>query len=98
MKKQIEDKVYVKTYAFGVDFLGWIHFPHHRQIRTITKRKIIRKLKGYPKPETISSYSGLLRHGDTYKIRKYIKIKKGYRYLKYKTHLIAQMGFAMQLL
>ena len=27
------DKVYIKTYASGVDFLGWVHFPHHRQIR-----------------------------------------------------------------
>lgn len=64
------DKVYIKTYASGVDFLGWVHFPHHRQIRTTTKRKILRKLKGFPKRETISSYRGLLSHGDTYRLRK----------------------------
>ncbi|MFA6385374.1 MAG: reverse transcriptase/maturase family protein [Candidatus Paceibacterota bacterium] len=69
-----ENKVYIKTYASGVDFLGWIHFPYHRQIRTSTKRKIIRKLKGYPKPETINSYHGLLGHGNTYKLRKKVKI------------------------
>jgi retron-type reverse transcriptase len=63
------DKVYIKTYSSGVDFLGWVHFPYHRQIRTTTKRKIIKKLKGYPKPQTISSYRGLLEHGDTYKLR-----------------------------
>ena len=67
-----EDKVYIKTYATGVDFLGWIHFPHHRQIRTTTKRKIIKNLKGYPKPETKSSYHGLLMHGDTYEIQKIV--------------------------
>lgn len=72
-----ENKVYIKTYASGVDFLGWIHFPYHRQIRVTTKRKIIKKLKGYPKPETINSYKGLLNYGDTYKLRKYIKIKNG---------------------
>lgn len=63
-------KVYIKTYGSGVDFLGWVHFPHHRQIRTTTKRKLIRKLKGFPKPQTISSYRGLLSHGNTYKVQK----------------------------
>ncbi len=65
-----EDKVYIKTYNTGVDFLGWIHFPHHRQIRTTTKNKILRKLKGYPKPETVNSYRGLLNHGDTHIFQK----------------------------
>ncbi len=63
------DKVYIKTYASGVDFLGWVHFPYHRQIRTTTKRKIVRKLEGFPKRETVSSYRGLLQHGDTYELR-----------------------------
>lgn len=66
-----EDKVYIKTYASGVDFLGWVHSPHHRQIRTVTKRKILRNLKGYPKQETINSYRGLLSHGNTYTIQKH---------------------------
>lgn len=65
-----DNKVYIKTSASGVDFLGWVHFPHHRQIRTTTRRKIIRKLKGYPKRQTIISYKGLLGHGNTYKLRK----------------------------
>lgn len=64
-----ENKVYIKTYASGVDFLGWVHFPYHRQIRTATKNKIIRKMKGYPKPQTINSYRGVLSHGDAYKVR-----------------------------
>jgi retron-type reverse transcriptase len=69
-----ETKVYIKTYGSGVDFLGWIHFPHHRQIRASTKRKIIHNLKGYPKPDTINSYRGLLGHGDTYKVQKRVGI------------------------
>ncbi|MDE1975521.1 MAG: hypothetical protein KGI49_03375, partial [Patescibacteria group bacterium] len=64
------DKVYIATYSSGVDFLGWIHFPHHRQIRTSTKRKVIKNLAHYPKPETVSSYRGLLDHGDTYLLKK----------------------------
>ncbi|MGH7249735.1 MAG: reverse transcriptase domain-containing protein, partial [Minisyncoccia bacterium] len=69
-----EEKVYVKTYDSGVDFLGWVHFPNYRQIRTTTKRKILRMMKGYPKRETISSYRGLLRHGNTNKLQKRLKI------------------------
>ena len=67
-----ENKVYIKTYGSGIDFLGWVHFPHHRQLRNTTKRKILRNMKGYPKPETSNSYRGLLRHGNTYKIQKRI--------------------------
>ena len=70
-----EHKVYIKTFASGVDFLGWIHFPYHRAIRTTTKKKVIRKMKGYPKPETITSYRGLLEHGDTYKIQKVVGLQ-----------------------
>lgn len=72
-----ENKVYIKTYATGVDFLGWIHFPYHRQIRTTTARKLSKRLEGYPKPATVSSYRGLLEHGDTYNLRKRIQIKTG---------------------
>ncbi|MDO8555233.1 MAG: reverse transcriptase/maturase family protein [bacterium] len=75
-----ENKVYIKTYGSGVDFLGWVHFPHYRQIRTSTGLKIIRKLNGYPKPQTVSSYRGVLRHGDTYKIQKMAGILLGTEY------------------
>jgi retron-type reverse transcriptase len=67
-----QHKVDIKTHASGLDFLGWIHFPHHRQIRTTTKHKIIKKLKGYPTPQTIISYRGLFSHGNTYKLKKRI--------------------------
>lgn len=69
-----EYKVYIKTYDSGVDFLGWVHFPHHRQLRTTTKRKVIRMMKGYPKRETVSSYRGLLGHGNTYSFQKHLGI------------------------
>jgi RNA-directed DNA polymerase len=69
-----ENKVYVKTFASGVDFLGWIHFPYHRQIRTTTKNRIYKRMCGYPKPQTVTSYRGLLMHGDTYKIQKRLRM------------------------
>lgn len=64
------DKVSIRTLASGVDFLGWVHFPDHRVLRTATKRRFLKRMKGRPKPETIASYRGLLRHGNTYTLRK----------------------------
>jgi len=66
----LPNKVYIQTYDSGVDFLGWVHFNYHRQIRTTTRRKIAKNLERYPTKETINSYRGLLNHGNTYKFRK----------------------------
>ena len=63
-------KLVIKTYASGVDFLGWVHFPYYRQIRTTTKRKIIKRLRGYRQPQAINSYRGLLAYGHTRKLQK----------------------------
>jgi RNA-directed DNA polymerase len=62
------DKVFVKTMASGVDFLGWVNFPDHKVIRTATKRRMIRRLDETTSEETVSSYRGLLRHGNAHKI------------------------------
>ncbi|HCY18108.1 TPA: hypothetical protein DHT42_02855 [Candidatus Nomurabacteria bacterium] len=67
------DKVFIKTIASGVDFLGWVHFPKHRVLRTTTKRRMLKKLKDNPKNETLQSYLGLLKHGNAYKLSKIIK-------------------------
>lgn len=66
------DKVYIKTLASGVDFLGWVHFSDHRVIRPVTKRRMMRNLGYKPKFETIQSYLGLLRHGNTQKLRIFV--------------------------
>lgn len=63
------NKVFIKTISSGVDFLGWINFPKHRVLRTSTKRKMFRNLKGEPKEETKSSYVGLLSHGNAHKLK-----------------------------
>ena len=67
------DKIFIKTIASGVDFLGWVHFPKHRVLRTTTKRRMLKKLKNNPKNETFQSYLGLLKHGNAYKLSKIIK-------------------------
>ncbi len=69
------DKVSIKTFASGVDFLGWVHFPHHRVPRTSTKRRMFRNLDKNPKEMSLSSYRGLLSHGDTYNLQQEISQK-----------------------
>lgn len=63
------NKISLKTFASGVDFLGWVHFPNHRVLRTVAKRKMIKRLTENSTLETIASYKGLLSHGNTYKTK-----------------------------
>lgn len=69
------NKIYLKTLASGVDFLGWVHFFDHRVLRTTTKKRMVRKLRDDPK--TSSSYLGMIKHGNTKKLKsKYFKSAK----------------------
>jgi retron-type reverse transcriptase len=76
------DKLFIKTFSSGVDFLGWVNFPHHRVLRTSTKRRMTRRLNTSFSAETISSYLGLLLHGNTGKlsneIKEFVKSRKVY--------------------
>lgn len=64
------NKVSIETLASGVDYLGWVHFPKHRVIRTVTKKRMMRGIinKG-GKEETVQSYLGILGKGNTKKLR-----------------------------
>lgn len=66
------DKVFIKTLNSGVDFLGWTHFFDHRALRTATKRRMFKRIKDHPTPETVNSYLGLLKHGNAFGIKKEI--------------------------
>ena len=59
------NKISIRTIASGVDFLGWVHFPNYRVLRTTTKRRMFKRINKNPKPETINSYLGLLKHGNS---------------------------------
>lgn len=54
----------LRTIASGVDFLGWVHFPDHRVLRTVTKRRMLRRIMEHHAFETLQSYRGLLQHGN----------------------------------
>ncbi len=63
------DKMFVKTLSSGVDFLGWVHFPHHRVLRTTTKRRMFANSGIYVADEAVvNSYRGLLSHGNGYNL------------------------------
>jgi len=62
-------KIYIKTLNSGIDFLGWINFFDHRVLRTSTKRRMFRNLATNSRQESLSSYLGLLRHGNAFKLR-----------------------------
>ncbi len=63
------NKVFIKTFSSGVDFLGWVHFSNHRVLRTVTKRRVFRVIKETKgKRETVQSYLGLHTHGNTRKL------------------------------
>jgi RNA-directed DNA polymerase len=63
------DKVFIKTFASGVDFLGWVHFPHHRALRTATKKRMFRNINENSKEAVVESYLGMLSHGNAWELR-----------------------------
>ncbi|MBU6214482.1 hypothetical protein KGM48_01405 [Patescibacteria group bacterium] len=74
------DKVFIKTLASGVDFLGWVHFPDHRVVRTTTKRRMYRRLEQTEWSEqSVQSYLGLLSHGNTTKLRQRVRRQQAAR-------------------
>lgn len=68
-----DNKTLLKTVASGIDFLGWVHFPDHRVLRTTTKRRMFRNIVSRDcDQKTIQSYLGLISHGNTYKLEREI--------------------------
>ncbi|TSA44620.1 RNA-directed DNA polymerase, partial [bacterium] len=74
------DKVFIKTLASGMDFLGMVNFHNYRILRTKTKRRMLRNIEQKRfllREELISkevfsqslqSYLGILKHCRGYKI------------------------------
>jgi len=64
------DKVSISTFVSGVDFLGWVHFPDHRVLRTTSKRRMLRRVEQMEGNEqSVQSYLGLLTHGNAKKLQ-----------------------------
>jgi len=63
-------KIVQNTLSSGMDFLGWVHFPHYKKLRCKTRERMFRKIVDDPRDEVFQSYLGLLSHGNTYKTEK----------------------------
>ncbi len=79
------DKIIIQPYHRGVDFLGYIIFPHYRLMRTRTRKRMLRKLtqragehsRGVRTAESfnqvLQSYLGALSHANTYKLSRDVR-------------------------
>jgi len=79
------NKIFIKTVASGVDFLGMVGFTDYRILRTKTKRRMLKKIvKKYEAwqgkliseeslRQSWQSYLGMLKHCDGFKIEKMIE-------------------------
>ena len=74
------DKIFIKTVASGVDFLGLVNFSDYRVLRTKTRRRMFKKIEnkyvdwqgGLMSEESfgqsLQSYLGILKHCNGYGI------------------------------
>jgi RNA-directed DNA polymerase len=73
--KMHPNKVSIKTYTSGVDFLGWVNFTDHRVLRNTTKRRILNNLQKQiyktkvTNEDSRQSYLGLISHGNTCRLK-----------------------------
>jgi len=78
-------KVGIFNLKHGIDFLGYILFPHHILPRTKTKRRLIKKIRekieAHKKGmitsdslyQTVQSYLGYLQHSNAYELTEKVK-------------------------
>jgi len=74
-------KIILRKFGQGIDFLGYVILPHHRTLRTRTKRRMFRKLQNRVRSyktnvgsessveSSLQSYLGVLSHANTHRIR-----------------------------
>ncbi len=79
------DKIIIRKYRRGFDFLGYIVLPHYRVLRAKTKKRMMKKIKKKRENlennliskksfnQRLQSYYGILKHCNGYGIEKEIK-------------------------
>jgi retron-type reverse transcriptase len=60
------DKIIIRKYNQGIDFLGYVTLPYYRVLRTKTKKRMFKRINN----KNIQSYLGILKHCCSYKLRK----------------------------
>ena len=64
-------KVYIRTWAQGIDFLGYVLFPYATVIRINTAERVLRRAN----KDNINSYLGVCSHADAFELEQIIKTK-----------------------
>jgi hypothetical protein len=79
------NKVEIRRYSKGVDFLGYVSFPHFRLLRKKTEKRMLRKLDrmiaDYKRDAvtkeraeaSLNSYMGMLSHADAHRLGEKLK-------------------------
>lgn len=74
-------KVRIRKFRQGIDFLGYVLLPHHRVVRTKTRRRMLGRLGALAREcaagrrdrasfeRSLCSYLGVLSHADTHRLR-----------------------------
>lgn len=76
LRLSMHDSVCLRTVASGIDFLGWVHFPDHRVLRTATKRRALAACEGREEHDpVVVAYRGLLAHGNACGIEHQIQVQ-----------------------
>ncbi|MEA3249751.1 MAG: RNA-directed DNA polymerase [Patescibacteria group bacterium] len=67
------DKISVRTWSQGIDFLGYVLLPHCTILRTKTARRMVVRVSH----DNLSSYLGLCNHAASHKLEQLIMNKVG---------------------
>lgn len=67
------DKISVRTWSQGIDFLGYVLLPHCTILRTKTARRMTVRAG----PDNVSSYLGLCSHASSFRLRQLILNRAG---------------------
>jgi RNA-directed DNA polymerase len=79
------DKVFIRKYRQGADFLGYVVRPSHILLRTKTKRRIFNKMRRKAEElrqglieeekywQSLNSYLAVLSHADAYELSEKLK-------------------------
>ena len=63
------NKIEIRKFKQGFDFLGYVVLPHHTVLRTKTKHRMIKRIN----EKNSSSYLGLLSHCEGYELEQQIR-------------------------
>ncbi|MEK7193344.1 MAG: reverse transcriptase/maturase family protein [Patescibacteria group bacterium] len=78
-------KIFLRKYSQGIDFLGYVILPHYRIVRTRTRRRILKKIRESKLEivrgaltkdsfeQSVQSYFGVLGHCKGFKVKKAIE-------------------------